>query len=135
MYKVSCEISMHDKKSYSDEHPYALKGAVFGICMFVVTAILYILYYVAWKYITVDGILLTATAIIDNVMFVIWTYPFNAFIGLSKGVMTWYGYVIVILLPFAGCFLGYLAGYFDFDLSNKIWDFIHEKPETEENEK
>lgn len=131
IYNTSYNICLKDKKSYTLEKPYILKGLVLAVGILAVSCVLYALYIVAWRLMTVNGTLITAAGWINNFLFLIWTFPFTGFIGLSKGVMTWYGYIIVAIIPFTASFLGYYAGYVNFDLYSKFLNLVYEKKNKE----
>lgn len=133
IYNASFEIAVRDKKSYTDEKPYPLKGLVLPVLLFIVSIVLYLLYLMAWKLMTINGALFSPAGIINNFLFIIWSFPFNGFIHLADGVMTWYGYIIVAVVPFIASFCGYLAGYKGFDLYGKFTNLIYEKKKSEEN--
>ena len=76
---------------------------------------------------TINDTLFSVTAWIDNFLFIIWSFPFSAFIKLSDGIMSSFGYVLVAVLPFLASFAGYFAGYKDFDLQSKLLGAVYEK--------
>ena len=105
------------------------KGLVLAVGIFAVSIILYALYFVAWKFMTINDALISVSGWINNFLFIIWTFPFTGFIKLSNGVMTWYGYIIVAAIPFIASFLGYFAGYKNFDLYSKFLSLVYENKE------
>ena len=129
IYNHSYKIAQKDKKSYTPEQPYMFKGLVLAVGIFAVSIILYALYFVAWKFMTINDALISVSGWINNFLFIIWTFPFTGFIKLSNGDMTWYGYIIVAAIPFIASFLGYFAGYKNFDLYSKFLSLVYENKE------
>lgn len=127
IYGTAFEIAMRDKKSYTPEQPYPLKGLLLAVSILIASALLYALYFIAWKLMTINGTLFSAAGWIDNFLFIIWSFPFSAFINLSEGYMSVFGYVFVAVLPFIASFAGYFAGYKDFDLHSKLLGAVYEK--------
>ena len=127
IYGSAYEIAMRDKKSYTPEQPYPLKGLVLAASIFIVSILIYALYFTAWKFMTINDTLFSVTGWIDNFLFIIWSFPFSAFIKLSEGIMSPFGYVLVAVLPFLASFAGYFAGYKDFDLQSKLLGAVYEK--------
>ena len=131
IYGVAFEIAVHDKKSYTPEEPYPLKGLPLAASIFFASAVLYALYIIAWKLMTINGTLFSVTGWIDNFLFIIWSFPFSAFIGLSEGYMSVFGYVFIAVFPFLASFAGYYAGYRNFDLQTKLLGAIYEKKKND----
>lgn len=127
MYSAAYDCCMRDKKSYTEEKPYAAKGLALPLGLTLLTAAIWVLYEITWHFITIDGSLATVTAVINNVIFTMWTFMFSAFMDLNSGSISTAGYIITLLLPFAACGLGYYAGYKGFDLTGIAAKFIYEK--------
>ncbi len=132
IYNSAYEAYNRDSKSYTEESPYKLKGLVIAVPLSIATAIIYALYFISWRFMSIDGIITGASGWINNFLFLIWTFPFNGFLDLSNGAMNWYGYIIIAVVPLISSTLGYLAGFFGFDLSGKINKLIYEKKNQEE---
>ena len=120
VYAEAYKIAIHDKKSYTKEEPYFYKGFLLPIGLTIITAILYIVYYLAWKHMSIDGSFVSIVPVLLNVPFVIWSYPFSSIIGLEKGFMEWYGYIIVVAIPVIFSGIGYIAGLKEFDINSVI---------------
>ena len=129
LYSEAYSIASRDKKSYTSEEPYLLKGFLLPIGLTILTILLYILHYAVWKYMSVDGGLISIKTLLLNMPYIIWTYAFNAIIGLEKGIMAWYGYIIVVFVPVIFSGVGYIAGLKNFDLVAKLSKYIYEKKE------
>lgn len=127
IYNTSYEIALRDKKDYTPEKPFILKGLILPVNLLIITIILYLLYLITWKFMTLNGALISPAGFINNFLFLIWSFPFNGFIHLANGVMNWYGYIIVAIVPFIASFFGYLAGYKNFDIYGKFLKLVYEK--------
>ncbi len=126
MYSEAYQIAQNDKKKITKEEPYFLKGFLLPIGLTIVTILTYILYYFVWKYM-MNGATFSLSAWLLNMIFIVWTYVFNGIINLGNGVMSWYGYIIVIFVPAIFSGIGYIAGLKDFDINSKLSKFIYEK--------
>lgn len=131
IYSSAYECYNRDSKSYTDESPFMLKGLVIAVPLLIVTVIIYALYFLSWRFMSIEGVIVGASGWINNFLFLIWTFPFNGFLDLANGVMSWYGYVIIAVIPLISSTLGYLAGFYGFDLSGKINQLIYEKKNQE----
>ena len=131
IYTFSLETANRDKKSYTKETPYKFKGLLLPLGIFVITIFLYALYSLTWKYMTFDNSLYSFQGYFNNIVFIIWTFPFNAFLDLNNGILSWYGYLIIAIVPFIASFLGYYAGYIGYDISMTINKFIYDSNEKE----
>lgn len=135
IYNAAVGICHRDKQSYTRENPYWFKGFLLPIGLLLVSILLYILYFVTWKCMTINSMLYSAQGYINNILFMMWTFPFNAFIGLGNGYMNLYGYIIVALVPFIASFLGYFAAYNNYDISSTVSKLIYATNDKEKNEK
>lgn len=123
IYQESYNIARQDKKRYTLEEPYKLKGFLLPVGVVVLTIVLYIMHYLIWKYMSMSNI----WASLLSTIYVIWTFAFNGIIGLRQGFMAWYGYIIVVFAPVIFSGLGYIAGLKDFDITAKLSKFVYEK--------
>ena len=126
IYSEAYEIANHDKKKFTSEEPFFLKGFLLPIGLTIITVLTYALYYFVWKFM-MGGTAFNLGAWLLNMIFIVWTYAFNGIIGLSHGVMEWYGYIIVIFVPVLFSGIGYIAGLKGFDINSKLSKFIYEK--------
>ena len=126
MYSEAYIIAKRDTKKITVEEPYLLKGFLLPLGLTVLTVLFYLLYFFVWKYMMV-GESFNLGAWLLNMIFIIWTYPFNPILGLSNGAMMWYGYIIVVFAPVIFSGIGYIAGMKDFDITAKLSKYIYEK--------
>ncbi len=129
MYNQAYEIADYDKKSYTKEEPYFLKGFFLAWGVTAITVILYIAYYFVCKYMKVDGMMTEVFMWILNLPFTLWSYAFSGIIGLEKGFMKWYGYIVITAVPIVFSGIGYIAGLKDFDITAKLSKYIYENKE------
>lgn len=127
VYSTAWNAAERDRKPYTTTKQYFFKGAVLSVGILAVNLILWLLCKFAWEFLSIDGALASYTAILYNVLFVFDTFIYTGFIRLSDGNMTWYGHIMIYLLPLAASFLGYIAGMRGFTLSDKLMPFIYEK--------
>lgn len=129
IYNTSLEIAQNDKKSYTTENPHILKGLFLPVGYILTSILIYVLYFVTWKYMTVDNIIVGTSGIINNMIFVIWNYVYSGFISFSNGAMSPISYLITIIFPVIASFLGYLAGMKNFDITEKLNKAVYEEKE------
>lgn len=127
MYSAGYSAEKNDNKSYSPLTPKKYKGAVLTSGVLAINVIMVIMYIVVWN-VAGDGKTLgNMWAIAANALFIFWFSPFINFLGTQNGVISPIGYAIMFILPLAGCFLGYIAGYKNFDISAKMKFLVYEK--------
>lgn len=131
VYSSAYGAAEYDKKPYTPGEPYFFKGAVLSVGILLLNFILWLLCKFAWTYLTIDGSLATATAVIYNVLFVFDTFVYTGFINLTNGNMAWYGHLLLYLVPLLASFAGYIAGTRGFTLSDKLMPFIYEKRKSD----
>ncbi len=131
IYNTSFDICKQDKKSYTKTMPHKLKGLVLPVGVLAVSILLYLLYIISWNFISIGKELISVTAWINNILFIMWSFMYNSFINLYQGNMSLFGYIIIAVLPFVASALGYYAGYVDFDINEKFLKMVYEKKNTE----
>ncbi len=156
IYTAAYNIGNHDKKPYSPLKPYKYKGLVLCIHVLSVTLILFIIYKIIWTVGGIDTVdhgiaseMLKAggmnkfaswfdmnkpvrvlpgmPAIICNILYIIWTFPFYGLILPIEGHAGLTGVALSLLVPAAASFLGYIAGCKSFDLSYAMRNLVYEK--------
>jgi len=127
MYSAGYQAEKNDKKSYSPLTPTPYKGAVLSLGVLAVNALIVLSYLLAWR-ISGDGENFTnLRAVAVNAIYLFWFSPFIGFLGTQKGAIAPFGYIIIFVLPILSCFLGYFAGYKNFDISAKLRFLVYEK--------
>lgn len=135
IYNCANTIYHNDNKSYTPETPHKLKGLILPTGLLICNVLIVILHYVTWNFMTIDGYLVTATGFINNLLFLIWTYPFNSFIVADASSLQTVGVIILFAAPIISSFLGYYSGYAGFDLNEKFIKLVYEDKKNKENEK
>ena len=129
IYTTSLEIAQNDKKNYTKEKPHILKGLFLPVGYILTSILIYVIYFITWKYMTIDNIIIGTSGIINNMIFVIWNYVYSGFISFSNGVMSPMSYLITAIFPIIASFLGYLAGMKNFDITEKLNKAVYEDKE------
>lgn len=127
MYSIGYSVAKNDKKSYAKLTPFAYKGAVISLGLGFLNILTAILYKLLWTIGSDGESLINLWAVIGNVFSLFWFSPYMNLLGMDKGNMAVYGYLIIILLHTVMCFLGYFAGYKNFDISAKFRFLVYEK--------
>lgn len=133
IYNCAVRICQRDKKTYTEQTPFKLKGLILPVGLLFVSVILYLLYFVTWEFMTVNGALFSFQGYFNNILFILWTFPYTGVIQLSNGTMAWYGYILVALLPFVASFSGYLMTYNNLDINTAFSKIIYKSNEKENN--
>lgn len=127
LYVAAKKFALRDNKPYTPLTPSKVKGALLGALVSLVTLVLMLLFVFVWsKYSDeagVHGILPTVV----NVVFYVWSFPYNGIMGLSRGDFMTYSAVIMIALPIAATTLGYIGGCRKIELVEKFEEFMYEK--------
>lgn len=127
IYSAGYQTERSDKKSYSPLTPKKYKGALLSLGIVAVNIAVVTAYLLVWR-MAGDGESLTSLKTVAvNVMCLLWFSPFISFLGGQKGTIAPFGYIIIFLLPAVSCFLGYFAGYKNFDISAKLRFLMYEK--------
>ncbi len=126
MYNTAYDVAVRNKKSYTEEKPYTLKGLILPVGLLIVSMLMCVLDYIVWNYMTIDGAIVGASGIILNVLFVAWTFVYNGFLNIASGAMEWYGYAMLGIIPFVASFFGYLAGIKGFDITGVFMKLVYE---------
>ena len=103
------------------------KSVLMGVFITVTTLLLFIGYELVWHIWGSEGSLSNWGAIIYNVIFTIWTFPYMGIMGASHGLVTWYSVVLFIIVPPIFSVLGYIAGCKKFSLLEKFHALTYEK--------
>lgn len=127
IYGAASNCAARDKKTFTEQKPYPWKGLILPVGILLATALLWGLYKIAWTFITIDGVLATFSGVACSMIFTIWTFMFNAFMGIQSGAINGYAVIILIVVPVAASGLGYYMGYRGFDIYDKLMRLVYEK--------
>lgn len=127
LYSECCSQAANDKKSYSPLTPHIYKGALLSVGVLIINVAVILLHIYIWKTAGSSGNLESLSAVAANVFCLFWLSPFINFLSMQKGTVLTAVYAAGLILPVLSCFLGYLAGYKNFDISTKFRFLIYEK--------
>lgn len=127
MYSVCYSQARNDKKSYSPLTPMKYKGILLCLGVLVISIMAIFGYIFVWRTQSDGESLVKLWAISINVFYMFWFSPFINFLSDKKGAISILGYVMMFVPTALSCFLGYLAGYKDFDISSKMKFLVYEK--------
>lgn len=127
LYSSAKTFAKLDNKPYTPLKPNKMKGVMFGCMVALVTLIITAAFKIMWlKFGNDTGVEGTVPAII-NMLFYYWSFPFNGILGLNAGRFMIYTVPVMIVVPIAATSLGYMAGCKNFNISEKINEFMYEK--------
>ena len=127
MYNAGYSIVKDDKKSYTELTSDKKKGLLLPIGLLVLNIVLVVLYKAAWTFASDGSGLTNWWALACNALALFWFSPYINILGMDKGALAVYGYAIICLLHILAFYLGYFAGYNDFDISTKFRFLMYEK--------
>ena len=129
MYSAGYTIVKNDKKSYTKLTPVPYKGALLPLGLLILNILFLVIYKLSWS-IGVDsnGNISNIWSLIGNIAGMVWFSPYRELLGnMESGYIAPYGYAIVLLFHTIACFLGYFAGYNDFDISKKLRFLVYDQ--------
>ncbi len=123
VYTAAARIAKRDLKPYYNVSHFPSRGFLIGLIPAALTTILIILWQLVYipsfldmaKYGGIPNYLYMA----DQFVFVIYTFPFNAFMQIDGNHITWYSYIMIYLIPYLASGLGYWAGNRNFSFYDK----------------
>jgi hypothetical protein len=127
IYVKAKKYAVYDKKPYTENQANLLKGLLFGAVLAGVTLLLWFFYWIGWTYFSSGDGLSGIVSMFFNFLFMVWTFPLNGIMGADHGVLRLVGVVLMYVLPVVGSVAGYLAGYFKFNLMEKLQGMMYEK--------
>ena len=132
IYSAADAAYFDDKKSISPLTPKPAKGFILPLILTGFSLIIVLLYHFAWSNgVTENGTLLP-WAIPINILSLLWTVPYQPFLGMANGSIALHGYLIIFLTPFVASGLGYFAAFHGFDLNAKMHSLAYEKKKNKE---
>ena len=127
LYNASYQAEKNDAKSYTKLEPKWYKGALLPTFILGMNVICIVSYLLVWKFACADGGLTSLWAVAVNAVSLFWFAPYQKLVPLEAGTIGTIGYVCMFTVPILSCFLGYYAGYKNFDLTEKLHKFTYEK--------
>ena len=130
VYSRAHKFASLDKKEYTHTKPSLIKGALFGAVISLTYAVVLLIYWLIWKYTSVDGVISSVPAWIYSIIFWFYTIPYSGIMGLAHGQMMWYSVLLMLIVPILASTLGYFAGLKGFKLMDKMAVAIYEKTDN-----
>ncbi len=127
IYGAGFDTYLDDKKPYSCHSPKWYKGIFLSLFLTAVNLLVIVIYKCSWTFGTTDGLISNIWSLTGNILSVLWFSPYKSLLGMNDGHFEIQGYLIIIFVPNIATFLGYLAGYYNFDIYEKIASLIYEK--------
>lgn len=129
LYSSARRLSVYDKKPYTPLQPDAKYGLLWGIMISSTILLFIIIYKLNWLLFSVDGIINNWVSIVVNALFYLWVSPYFGFMSEGGGGIPIYAVIIMLIIPIAACYLGYIAGNRNFDILQKLQNMTFEDDE------
>lgn len=127
LYIPAKKFALLDGKSYTPLRQVKIKGLMLGCAITVCNLIFAVLFRVLWIYFGTETGITGLLPTLYNAFFYFWTFPYNGLMNLDNGVFTIYSAAIMLIMPPAATFIGYIAGCKKFELAEKLDKFMYEK--------
>lgn len=113
----------YDLKSYSKTTPFWYKGLLMGISIIVSNFIAFCTLKLVWAVAPQTNL----ATVIANILFCVWTIPYNSFLKLSGSDITVLGHVLMYTVPIISTGFGYFSGYKKWNILEKLNKLTFEK--------
>ncbi|MDD6214133.1 MAG: hypothetical protein PUB42_02985 [Firmicutes bacterium] len=127
IYGTSYDVVNSDKKSYTPQRPYIAKGLLLPLLIEAANVLMLILYKCSWYFGSNEHGLNTVFGLIGNILFKMWTIMYDGYVSIGNGNISLFAYIMIFGMPVVASFVGYFAGYKNFDLASKINSIAYEK--------
>ncbi len=127
LYTKGTKIARQDRRESSTTKPFALKGVVLAAGLGAATFFLWLLYIMAWNFMTIDGSIAGYSGVVYNFGFMLWTFCYHGFLGLFKGGVHWYMHIVIYVFPAIALGIGYFAGMKEFSFTESVNKRMYEK--------
>lgn len=145
LYSSAYECAEYDLKSYTKTTSYLHKGFYLSLLIPLSNLLIWLLMKFMWSIEPNEAIApiremqytwwpqipnatyLPGTAIAANVIFVVWTFPYNEFMNFSESYMSIWGHVLMYVFPVLCVTLGYVGGCKKWDLSKYFKFLVYDK--------
>ncbi len=153
LYSSGYECAEYDLRSYTKTTSYLHKGFYLSLLIPISNLLIWILMKFLWSIDAEEAIApvkqmeytwwpqipnasyLPATAIAGNIIFVIWTFPYNEFMNFSQSYMSVWGHVLMYVFPVLCVTIGYVGGLKKWDLSKYLNFLVYEKNSKNDDKK
>lgn len=130
IYNKGIDTARQDKLYDKEKKPFLLKGLFLPIGIYIIWLFLFVLYKLSWHYNIVSYI----SGFINNLLFLIWNYPFFGFLNAVNGDISILGVILFFAVSLAASCGGYIAGIKGFDISAKVSKMVYEEKEESNGE-
>lgn len=127
IYSAGYNTVKNDKKSYTELTPVPYKGALLSLGLLVFNIIVLVIYHLSWFFGSTPEGISTWWSLVGNIFSIFWFSPYLNLLNMENGHIALYGYAIILLLHPSACFLGYYAGYKNFDISAKFKFLVYDQ--------
>ncbi len=132
VYADAYRLAENDLKPQSGAKIFPLKGWVFSLVPFAVTALITLLWQLIYLSPIQDNIATSSAAsnifLIMQTVFVGYTFPFRGFMNIADNHINWWAYLFIFLWPMMSAVVGYFAGLKKFSIYQKIiYPFLYKK--------
>lgn len=135
IYSAGYAAVKNDKKSYTKLSPFKYKGALLSLGLLLLNIIIAAIYHISWASGSDTGGISVWFSLAGRVFSVFWFSPYMNLLGMDNGNIALYGYAIILLFHAIACFLGYFAGYNDFDISAKLRFLVYDTKKDKNTKK
>ncbi len=115
------KCAIQDKRTYAKTKAYPLKGLLLAVSIVVSNIVFYGIWQYAWTFGS-KGVNLAG-----QLAFVAWSLPYNSFLSLNGASISLFGKIMLFTVPFISVGAGYLAGYYNWDIYEKLDKIAFEK--------
>ncbi len=127
VYNSGFDAASDDKKSCSLLKSKWYKGIFLPVLLTAFNILITIIFKCSWTFGTTDGYISNGWSLTGNILAIMWFSPYKTIGGIERGNIELLGYIIMLILPYIASFLGYLAGYKNFDIYGKLNSLAYEK--------
>ena len=131
MFVMGWRFGHHDAMPHNREEAHILKGFLISLSVLFLNFILWLGYWFSWKYLSIDGSLVTWSGVIYNSLFVFDTVFISSIGEVSKGNINLLGNLLLYLVPFFAVGFGYILGIKNIAFDGKLDKFVYEKKDAE----
>lgn len=126
LFSEGYSCATYDLKSYTNTKAYPHKGIILSLLIPVSNFLIWILMKYMWSFNPSETINQIPT-FIGNIIFVLWTFPYNSFMKLNASHISVIGHILLYIFPVITVGAGYFAGFKKWDIASKFSFLMYEK--------